>query len=80
MVEQGQILHNSNGKSYEVIMTREFGIDDQELLLKQVNGTEVVIARSWNEEYHQWHGASYYGSSDLPKLKKSFLEKRRKGF
>ncbi len=79
MVEQGQILHNSNGKSYEVIMTREFGINDQELLLKQVNGNEVVIARSWNEEYHQWHGASYYGISDLPRLKKSFLE-RRKGF
>lgn len=78
-IQKGQVVRNHNGNDYEVVDVRDNYVGMQDLLLKNDERKELVVARSWygdpgNETIGYWYGASYCAYSQLSKVKKRFKE------
>lgn len=78
-IKKGQVVRNHNGNDYEVVDVRDNFVGMQDLLLKNDERKELLIARSWygdsgNETNGYWYGSTRYNYRELSKVKKSFKE------
>lgn len=85
-IRKGNVIHNTNGNSYDVLSVRKRNpYGQQDLLLKDKRTKQIVVARGWdcnshkNERIGSWGQGIYLGAlnnHELKKVTKSFKERK----
>lgn len=73
-IRKGQIIKNTNGRSYKVLATKTNWYGRQNLLVKDTKTNSIIKANSWYPEhkstYGTWYSGTYYGVVSPYKQKK----------
>ena len=84
-IVEGDVIHNKNAHSYDVLATRTFWSGMQDFLLRDKQTNTIVIAENWmpdkkgDAHYGTWQSATYYDVlpvSRIQDLKDYFIYSR----
>ena len=86
-VKCGSTITNTNGRKYKVLATRKDYHGQQDFIVEDINGPDIIVAHYWDpypntkDKYGTWGFGTYYlkqelSLSDYTKLLNRFKKKR----